>query len=183
MKNIFYIISLIFFCGSNELFAQIDATIIPKYNRKDYGNWIDVDKNGLNTRQEVLKRYKIYSSDSTTVKWICVYSGIVVTDPSKLDIDHTVPLKEAHLSGSYAWSKEKKRDYYNYLNNNFHLRSVTASENRSKSDKDPTAYMPKYNKCEYLLDWIETKAIWNLNYDEAERKFIFTFLRDSCDCY
>ena len=43
------------------------------------------------------------------------YSGRTITDATKLDIDHMVPLKEAHQSGAANWSRECKRAYANDL--------------------------------------------------------------------
>ena len=43
------------------------------------------------------------------------YSGRTITDATKLDIDHMVPLKEAHQSGAANWSRERKRAYANDL--------------------------------------------------------------------
>ena len=37
----------------------------------------------------------------TSGEWLAPYTGIVVTDPCKLDIAHMVPLGNAHASG--AW--------------------------------------------------------------------------------
>ena len=48
--------------------------------------------------------------------WDDPYSGRTITDPTKLDIDHMVLLKEAHESGAANWSRERKRAYANDLN-------------------------------------------------------------------
>ena len=47
------LIITIFFslCSFKDVYIDI-----PKYQRKNFKHWIDADKNGLNTRQEVLKR-------------------------------------------------------------------------------------------------------------------------------
>ena len=47
--------------------------------------------------------------------WNDPYSGKTITDATKLDIDHMVPLKEAHQSGAANWSRERKRAYANDL--------------------------------------------------------------------
>ena len=47
--------------------------------------------------------------------WIDPYSGLEITDATTLDIDHLVPLKEAHESGGFAWDTEKRRSYANDL--------------------------------------------------------------------
>ena len=154
---------------------------IPVYDRSTWGNWIDSDKDGENTRIEVLNEERIMVQDGTYV-WRCPYTNQSYSDPKYLDIDHVVPIYEAYISGGYLWSKEKKRDYYNYLSDPVHLRAVSLSSNRSKGDADPSVWMPKYNKCQYLYDWIEVKLRWGLTMDVKEHDFIFKFLKDSCSC-
>ena len=63
--------------------------------------------------------------------WLAPYTDAVVTDPSKLDVDHMVPLGNAHLSGAWHWSAEQRQRYANCLDDPQHLIAVTASTNRS----------------------------------------------------
>ena len=122
----------------------------PKYNRKDYRHWIDSDRDCQNTRNEVLiqeslKPVSYKSSKGCKVssgQWYGSFTGRTFTNPKKLDIDHLVPLKEAHDSGAYAWSKSKKRDYANDMSHPDHLIAVAARANRSKGAKDPSEWMP-----------------------------------------
>ena len=95
------------------------SNLINEYNRKDWGNWIDEDRNGLNTRHEVLAEESLIKpviSNNKVIKgkWFDKYTGKYFTNPSDLDIDHLVPLKNAHISGASNWSKKKKNRYYNY---------------------------------------------------------------------
>ena len=80
----------------------------------------------------------------------------IFNNPKQLDIDHLVPLKEAHDSGAHAWSKSKKRDYANEMSHLDHLMAVVSEVNRSKGAKDPAEWLP--------LDqfyWNESIHVWN----------------------
>jgi len=59
------------------------------------------------------------------------YTGQYFTDPRKLDMDHVVPLAEAHQSGGYARSIAKYRQYANDLASSEHLIAVASAANRS----------------------------------------------------
>ena len=51
----------------------------------------------------------------TTGEWLAPYSDTVVVDPGKLDVDHMVPLGNAHDSGAWNWSANRREQYANYL--------------------------------------------------------------------
>ena len=70
-------------------------------------------------------------------RWYGAFTGAYVDTPGDLDIDHLVPLKNAHDSGGSAWSSAKKEDYANYLGDSDHLIAVTKGANRSKGAKRP----------------------------------------------
>lgn len=144
------------------------------YNREDWGNWIDEDKDGLNTRDEVLAEESLIKpviSNNKVVygKWFDKYTGKYFTNPRDLDIDHLVPLKNAHISGASNWSKRKKNRYYNYLKYDNHLIAVSKSANRNKSDKSPIEWLPPNEEyqCEYVREWYKIKSDWGLTVEEG----------------
>ena len=150
------------------------SILINEYNRKDWGNWIDEDKNGLNTRHEVLAEESLIKpviSNNKVIsgKWFDKYTGKYFTNPSDLDIDHLVPLKNAYVSGARNWSKKKKNRYYNYLKYDNHLIAVSKSANRNKSDKSPVNWLPpnKEYQCEYVREWFKIKTAWGLTIEEG----------------
>ena len=150
------------------------SNLINEYNRKDWENWIDEDKNGLNTRHEVLAEESLIKpviSNNKVIKgkWFDKYTGKYFTNPSDLDIDHLVPLKNAHISGASNWSKKKKNRYYNYLKYDNHLIAVSKSANRNKSDKSPVNWLPpnKEYQCEYVREWFKIKTAWGLTIEEG----------------
>ena len=74
--------------------------------------------------------------------WNDPYSGSTITDATKLDIDHMVPLKEAHQSDAANWSRERKRAYANDLDDPDTLIAVDRRLNRQKGAKDPAGCHP-----------------------------------------
>lgn len=145
-----------------------------EYNREDWGNWIDEDGDGLNTRHEVLAEESLIKpviSNNKVVsgKWFDKYTGKYFTNPSDLDIDHLVPLKNAYISGASNWSKKKKNRYYNYLKYDNHLIAVSKSANRNKSDKSPVDWLPPNEEyqCEYVREWFKIKTAWGLAIEDG----------------
>ena len=130
------------------------------YNRSLFKHWIDADNNGCDTRAEVLLEEatstpKIGAKCKLTGgKWLSAYDGKVVTNPSLLDVDHLVPLAEAWRSGAWAWTDKERENYANFIEQEWMLNAVTASVNRSKSDRDIANWLPTKNVCEYLRGWL-----------------------------
>ena len=162
--------------GDGTLFITVDHS--EGYDRALFKLWIDADKNGCDTRSEVLISEAIVKPKKSTKckliggKWISSYDGITYTDSSKLDIDHLVPLAEAWRSGAWAWSDQQRMEYANDLEDSWALNAVTASVNRSKGDRDISEWLPKKNLCSYLVGWVTIKARFELTVDIAEAKVI-----------
>ncbi|MFZ3229478.1 MAG: DUF1524 domain-containing protein [Pseudobdellovibrio sp.] len=157
---------------------------VVSYNRiNQFGKWVHDKKDSTdcyNTRAKVLIRDSsktiVFNADNACSvekgEWVDPYAGKVLTD-AKLDIqiDHMVPLKNAYVSGAYAWDYKTRCLYGNYLGANFHLISVAGVENQRKGDKGPDGYMPSNISytCTYLKNWLTIKTLWNLTMtpDEA----------------
>ncbi len=155
------------------------------YDRALYDHWIDADGDCQHTRHEVLIRDSLepvtLSRDGCRVEaglWIDPYGGDSFTDPGALDIDHLVPLAEAHRSGADAWSAERRRAFANDLSSRLTLLASSASANRSKADGDPLAWLPgQVSKwCPYMRAWVLVKARWALDRDLLERWWTDTAL-------
>ena len=146
----------------------------PGYNRSAFKHWIDADKNGCDTRAEVLiaeavEKPKIGPKCKLTGgKWISVYDGKTITNASQLDVDHLVPLAEAWRSGAWMWSSAKRQAFANDLEESRALIAVTLSTNRSKGDKDPALWMPTKEQCTYAENWIAIKNKYSLTFDVKE---------------
>ena len=92
-------------------------TELPDYDRDDWNHWTDSDDDCQDARQEVLVAesrravsYRTYRGCRVAAgQWLAPYTNTVVIDPSKLDVDHMVPLGNAHDSGAWRWSTERRR--------------------------------------------------------------------------
>lgn len=153
------------------------------YNRDLFEHWSDLDGNGCDTREDVLARDNQIpsqgcSSDKGT--WVSAYDGETTSDAGDFDIDHMVPLAEAWGSGAYAWDSTKREAYANDMHP-FSLIAVSASSNRSKSDRDPAEWLPENTafRCAYTARWIAVKFRWRLTIDSAERNALASLL-NSC---
>lgn len=141
------------------------------YNRADWPHWSDLDGDCQDSRAETLIRDSVgdlvlAGCRVVSGRWIGPYTGEIFTDASDLDIDHIVPLKEAHVSGGEHWAGEKKRAFANDPDN---LLATKASANRAKGSKGPSEWLPDLNRCEYAARWLLVKSKYGLAIDSAER--------------
>jgi hypothetical protein len=150
------------------------------YARSKFKHWSDLDKNGCNTRNDVIlaealvkpkvdKGCKIVKD---TGKWYSAYDGLTVTNFSALDVDHMVPLAEAWDSGASKWDDARRQVYANDMGDANSLIAVTAATNRSKSDQDPAEWLPAKDVCTYVKNWVHVKVRWSLTVDEKELKVL-----------
>jgi len=151
------------------------------YKRSLFKHWIDANKNGKDTRAEVLIAESLvsvrFSSSGKTVstgKWLSLYDGETWTRASDVDVDHVVALGEAWRSGAWKWSSARRQAYANDLGVAWTLRAVTDNVNQSKSDDDPTYWLPPLESanCVYLTEWVAVKIRWKLSVDAEERQSI-----------
>lgn len=165
--------------------AQV-PTDLPVYNRKDWRHWVDEDRDCQNTRAEVLiaestKPVTFTREQECTVangSWEGPYTGKRFASARQLDVDHMVPLANAHRSGGWQWSPDRKREYANYLAYPNHLIAVDRSANRSKGSKGPEEWLPTDGTyiCSYVFDWVLIKDRWGLTATTAEWARIETIL-------
>ena len=166
--------------------SPVEPSTIPTYNRDDWEHWIDADGDCQDTRQEVLIEESltpVVFVDARSCRvlsgtWRDAYSGSFYNDPGQLDVDHLVPLENAHRSGAWAWSRERKRDYANDLIDRNHLIAVYLSLNRQKGSQTPATWKPPDRAawCAYAQAWIGVKERWSLSLVTEER----AALSDGC---
>jgi hypothetical protein len=170
--------------AAEKITLVMTADQIGGYSRNLFKHWIDVDKDGCNTRYEVLIAEAIVKPKVgarcylTGGKWRSPYDGKVFTNPTGLDIDHMVPLAEAWRSGAWAWTAAQRMDFANDLDDSRSLLAVTASLNRSKGDRDVAAWLPIKAQCNYISNWIAVKWRFDLTVDPAEGEFLQTKITD-----
>ena len=173
-----------------SLLVLDNASAPVDYDRDDWGSgWSDDDGDCINTRHEVLLLESLsatsLSSSGCSVsdgEWYAAFTGTYVTNPSSLDIDHFVPLANAHDSGGWAWSSATKESYYNDLVDPQHLIAVTASANRSKGSRGPEDWKPSDSSywCQYANSWADIKIRWTLTVTSAEFSTLQSML-DTCE--
>ena len=151
-----------------------------KYSRQNWYHWADEDSDCQSTRSEVLIRDShepvIFKTPKNCIPkfglWICPYTTYQYREPSRLDIDHVVPLFNAFKSGAASWSKEKKRLFANDMDN---LIAVNARSNRQKGAKGPSEWRPDNVELwkAYAFKWIRIKERYGLTYTQAELNALF----------
>jgi hypothetical protein len=143
------------------------------YARDLFPTW-DIISGTCDTRETVLKRDGtgvVVSSAcaATSGSWQSPYDGATWTASSDVDIDHMVPLKNAWISGAWAWSTSKRESFANDLSDP-QLWAVTDNVNQSKGDRSPDSWKPPLASffCTYARAWIQVKYVWDLTVTSAE---------------
>ena len=162
---------------------KIEPASDSSYDRSDWKHWVaTVDApNGaaagrracFDVRQQVLatqgQDVKL-SADGCSVESATIvdpYTGTTLTDPSKADIDHAVPLGYANDHGGDKWSTQKKQNYANDLTRG-HLVASLSSANRAKGDKGPSEWLPDKDQCGYAKNFADVLYKWDLSTSQAD---------------
>ena len=158
------------------------------YDRDQFGPaWADVDRNGCDTRNDVLTRdltgevYKPGTSDCVVLRGSLAdpYTGTTIDfergDGTSVDIDHVVALGNAWQTGAFAWDTAKRTAL---ANDPLNLLAVDYSANRQKGDGDAATWLPgnKGYRCAYVARQVAVKAAYGLWVTRAEHDAIATVL-------
>lgn len=156
------------------------------YSREQFGAaWSDVDGNGCDTRNDILRRdltEQSRASDGCTV-----LSGVLYPDPytgtkivfvrgkSLVDIDHVVALGNAWVTGAARWTPAQRLAV---ANDPLNLLAVQASANRQKGDGDAATWLPssKAYRCAYVARQVAVKAKYGLWLTAPEKTAMQTVL-------
>ena len=168
------------------LSLTVESEYTVGYDRSLFRHWVDEDGDGCDTRKEVLIQESVTpvtvgsACSISGGKWVSAYDLQETTDSSTFDVDHMVPLKEAWDSGAWNWSSAARQAFANDLTYAHSLIAVSASSNRSKSDRDPTDWLPTNSeyRCEYTVAWVQVKARWKLSIDSAEKSKLLDLAAD-----
>ncbi|HLW57617.1 MAG TPA: DUF1524 domain-containing protein [Bacteriovoracaceae bacterium] len=155
-------------------FSSCSSTEV--YKRKEWhSRWIDEDKDCQNTRAEVLIERSLVPVTFTNKKKCTVKSGkwndyyfpTVLTQAKDIDIDHLVPLYEAHKSGGAQWPKDKKVKFANDPENLVITHKVT---NRKKGANTLKTWLPLHYEyaCRYYHQWMYIKKKYDLKISSDE---------------
>lgn len=156
------------------------------YVRSNFRQWVDADRDSCDTREEVLiaeSRVRARRGAGCRIisgKWFSPYDGRTWTNPSDVDIDHVIPLKEAWESGARRWSATTRKNFANDLAFAWSLDAMTDNLNSSKQDRDPAGWMPPKAKCRYATHWVAVKYRWRLSVDPSEKAKLASILTGSC---
>lgn len=159
------------------------------YKRSLFKHWLDIDGDGCDAREQVLKRDAIglpqvdpFKCFVVEADWLSPYDGVRTSDRTRVDIDHTVALKEAWESGAWQWSEAQRTAFANDTSDTRSLIASSSSSNRSKGDRDPSNWMPPLRGywCTYSANWIAVKARWGLSMDQSEWGRLNNVLSGQC---
>ena len=146
------------------------------YSRDAFGqSWADVDRNGCDTRNDILKRdmtsvvYKAKTRNCVVLSGTLIdrYSGETINfvrgDVSSMEvqIDHVVALSNAWQTGAFKLSIAQRTAL---ANDPLNLFAVKGRLNLQKSDGDAATWVPpmKSFRCAYVAQQIAVKAKYSL---------------------
>lgn len=174
-------------CAINVTFGAIASPQnFPRYDRKEFGGWADIDRDCQNTRHELLAELSTslltYNSNTCRVitgRWLDPYTGRTFTRSSDLDIDHLVPLHWAWQRGAWYWSKHKRRDF---ANDPMNLIPVDDGTNQAKGAKGPLKWLPPATEfhCSYVTRFWRIVRLYEISVAEDDRQKMMDQIRDLC---
>lgn len=152
------------------------------YSREAFGQaWLDVDRNGCDTRNDILRRdlAGVVFSEGSTCKVSAghfrePYTGQDVdfrrgSDSSRaVQIDHVVALRDAWQKGAQRLGPKERQSL---ANDPLNLLAADGAANQQKSAGDAATWLPKNTaiRCHYVARQISVKAAYGLWVTAAEK--------------
>jgi hypothetical protein len=163
------------------------------YDRDLFGSgWVDVDRNGCDTRNDILARDLAGEAFKPGTRNCVVltgnladpYSGRAIafqrgqTTSEAVQIDHVVALSDAWQKGAQQWDAARRTQF---ANDPLNLLAVDGPLNMQKGDGDAATWLPpnRSYRCAYVARQVAVKATYHLWMTQAERNAIATVL-SSC---
>ncbi len=153
------------------------------YSRNQFGPaWADVDGNGCDTRDDILRR-DLADPFITAGTGGCQASAGTLPDPysntsvpfvrgqatsAAVQIDHVVALSNAWQTGAFAWTPELRE---RFANDPLNLLAVSGRLNEQKSDGDAATWLPPATRyrCAYVARQVAVKTTYRLWVTPPER--------------
>ena len=146
------------------------------YARDQFGQrWADVNRNGCDTRNDILKRdlssvvFKAKTNNCVVLSGTLIdpYSGKTINfvrgniTSMAVQIDHVVALSNAWQTGAFKLSIETRTQF---ANDPLNLLAVDGPLNEQKGDGDAATWLPplKSFRCKYVARQIAVKAKYGL---------------------
>ena len=146
------------------------------YSRSQFGQaWADVDRNGCDTRNDMLKRdltnveFKVKTRDCVVLSGVLLdrYSGETINfvrgnvTSMEVQIDHVVALSNAWQTGAFKLTLMQRTAF---ANDPLNLFAVKGRLNSQKGDGDAATWLPplKSFRCTYVAQQIAVKAKYSL---------------------
>jgi hypothetical protein len=151
------------------------------YSREAFGPaWKDVDRNGCDTRNDILRRDLVGEVFRDGTRGCVVLSGRL-TEPytgravlfsksraSEVQIDHVVSLSDAWQKGAAQWPTSLR---VSFANDPLNLLAVDGRANQSKGDSDTASWLPpnKSYRCAFVSRQVAVKTKYAISVTPAER--------------
>ena len=163
------------------------------YTRAQFGQtWADVDRNGCDTRNDILKRDLTAEVFKEKTRECVVLSGTLI-DPfsgetinfvrgnvssMEVQIDHVVALSNAWQTGAFKLSIKERTAF---ANDPMNLLAVKGRLNSQKNDGDAATWLPplKSYRCDYVARQIAVKIKYKLWFTAPEKEAMVRILK-SC---
>jgi integrase len=160
------------------------------YDRDVFGQaWADVDRNGCDTRNDILRRDLTSFVLKAGTRGCLVLSG-TLNDPytgatipfvrgqqtsMAVQIDHVVALSDAWQKGAQGWDAAKRE---RFANDPLNLLAVDGPSNSRKGDGDAATWLPpaKGYRCRYVARQVAVKAAYGVWVTRAEKAAIARIL-------
>jgi hypothetical protein len=162
------------------------------YHREAFGQaWQDVDRNGCDTRNDILRRdlTAVGFTEGSTCRvasggMVEPYTGRVMEfrrgpeSSQELQIDHVVALGDAWQKGAQGLTPKQRQ---NLANDPLNLIAADGPANQQKSAGDAATWLPgnKNIRCHYVSRQISVKASYGLWVTQPEKDAMKRVL-DSC---